>query len=337
MNGGTTEEKSGGCRGIGCVTSPKKSSCQKGFSCVKFIKVKVLLWITKGLRLVQGVLVKNKINRLCLLDPSNNARRLLLHMLSIGSACRTEPEHHKGFEKPGIHLFWVLSGSGYLDVHGTTIKLYPGAVCWLVDMSKPRTYRPADGSRLVTEGLRFYGPNIEAWWEVLKKSNEIQLGKMTALALLRRTFKKLEELVNRRPAGYEWKIHLFLTEVMGCLLASQGILSSQQNERPIAVCRIIDTVLAEPIRDWRVSELAERIGMSCSGLRALFKRVQHEGIHDFLQRVRLDSARLLLCDRNLSVKQIAEHLNFSSEFYFSHFFRSGTGMSPRQFRNQVMS
>jgi AraC family transcriptional regulator, transcriptional activator of pobA len=49
----------------------------------------------------------------------------------------------------------------------------------------------------------------------------------------------------------------------------------------------------------------------------------------------LDQARLLLADKRLSIKDIAGQLNFSSEFYFSHFFRHHTGMTPTEFRQHL--
>jgi len=39
-----------------------------------------------------------------------------------------------------------------------------------------------------------------------------------------------------------------------------------------------------------------------------------------------------LCDPRLTIKDVARQLDFSSEYYFSHFFRAAAGMSPTQFR-----
>jgi AraC-like DNA-binding protein len=60
----------------------------------------------------------------------------------------------------------------------------------------------------------------------------------------------------------------------------------------------------------------------------------HENLHGFVQRRRLEHAQLLLSDPGLSVKQVAEQMDFSSEFYFSHFFKKLKGISPRAYREQ---
>ncbi len=279
--------------------------------------------------------MSNSFDRLQFVDPSRTARRLLWHLLSVGTVSRDEPDHHKGFEKPGAHLFWVKSGCGTLEVSGVSVALKPGPLCWWVDMSQQRAYVPTPGVRLVCTGIRLYGPNLEAWREVLGGTNEFHFTEPEGIEFLRKACLKLQRLVAKRPAGYEWQVHLALTNMMGHLLETRGVLAVPITETPPAVRRVVDAVLAEPARDWKVGELAEMAAVSISGLRALFKGVQHEGIHEFLQRSRLDRARVLLCDKRLSVKQVAEQLHFSSEFYFSHFFRTGTGMSPSQFRRDL--
>ena len=92
--------------------------------------------------------------------------------------------------------------------------------------------------------------------------------------------------------------------------------------------------VAEPARDWRARELAGVAGVSDSRLRDHFQSARGETLHEFLQRTRLDLARRLLGDQHLAIKEVAQRLDFSSEFHFSRFFRRGAGMSPTQFRER---
>jgi len=45
-------------------------------------------------------------------------------------------------------------------------------------------------------------------------------------------------------------------------------------------------------------------------------------------------AKVLLKNPDLSIKQIAEELNFSDQFFFSKYFKNFTGISPSQYRGQ---
>lgn len=276
----------------------------------------------------------NSFAHLYLLDPTPRTRRLFWHLLSIGSVTLDEPDRHAGLDKPGAHLFWVQSGNGTLEIPERTYHIKAGLRCWLVDMRKSRAYAPLPGKRMVNTGFRFSGPELEAWREELGGDNEFTLDNPDFEAI-RKATQKLIRIVKRRPAGYEWEVHVLITQVLGRLFKSRGVFTSPQVEAPKPLMRAVSLVMADPSRHWQVPELAEAAGASRSGLQRMFKVYQQESIHEFLQRTRLDLARQLLCDDRLAIKEVSARLNFSSEFYFSRFFRKKIGMSPRQFRKSI--
>jgi AraC-like DNA-binding protein len=276
----------------------------------------------------------NSFAHLHLLEPSQRARRLFWHLLSIGSVSLDEADRHTGLDKPGAHLFWVQSGQGSLEVPGGTYALKPGTCCWLVDMKKPRVYAPLPGRRLVNMGFRFRGPELEAWGEELGDSHEFHLS-AGGFDAIRKAARQLTNLARRRTEGFEWDIHVLITDVLGRLFEARQLLTLPHLDMPKPLARAVDLVMADPAQDWRVPDLAHAAGASRSGLQRMFKEFRHESIHEFLQRTRLDQARQLLCDERLAVKEVSARLNFSSEFYFSRFFRKRTGMSPRRFRETM--
>jgi len=271
-------------------------------------------------------------DRLHRVEPSPEARRLLWHVLSVGVVARDEPERHEAHDKPGAFLFWVVSGRGTLQFKSGSFSVRTGPRCWLLDLRHPRTYVPEPGRKLVTSGLRFAGPGVEAWLDLLGRESEFVFTQPGDLAGIRRAQRQIIELVTRRPRAYEWQVHTLVTQVLGLLLRVRGVLSEPARPMPRPVARTLDAVAANPARNWRARELADRAGVSYSGLRSIFKQVQGETLKQFLQRIRLEQARLRLCDPRLAIKDVARELDFSSEHYFSHFFRSATGMSPSQFR-----
>jgi AraC-like DNA-binding protein len=323
-------------------------------------------------------------------EPSPQARRLLWHVLSVGRVWRDEPEHHAGADKAGLHLFWVLHGSGTLETGGTPLALAPGRRCWLVDLRQARSYLPQDGKRLETVGFRFHGPALEAWREALgedaafipdaairraraaamlgdlglsaqqglyQKDTALRSGKAQGpmiaadgvrpiaafgfifqeerdFAILQRAQRLLLKLARQRPADWEWRVHETINEVLGHLAQMRRLFQASPMKEPEPVRRVLEVVLAEPDRDWQAAALARIAGVSYSRLRDLFKASRAETLHDFLQRTRLNEARRLLGDPTLTIKEVAARLHFSSEFYFSHFFRKASGMSPTQFRSE---
>ena len=273
-------------------------------------------------------------NKLLFVEPSPIARRLLWHLFSIGTRRVVGPDHHAPFEKPGAHLFWVQSGEGSLAHETGHFALTRGHKVWLVDMSKPRTYLPAPRRQLTFTGFRFGGPALEFWHEEIKSIENTEFV-LADFGSVRRTYSELLRMVRRKPTGWEWQVHMLITDMLGKLLMSRGLLVSPRAELPPPVLRVLNALTANPLRDWKAAELAAASKVSYSVLRALFQKSGQGTIHENIHRVRLDQARLLLRDERLSVKDVAAALNFSNEFYFSHFFHQHTQMRPTEFRRHL--
>ena len=273
-------------------------------------------------------------DNLTFVDPSPIARRLLWHLFSIGSRRLDQPDHHQRFEKPGAHLFWVQSGEGELEHEIGRFALRRAKKVWLVDMRKPRTYIPAPNRHLTIIGFRFGGPGLEFWHEEIRSDGNAEF-LLDDFGFVKQAYGELMRLVRRRPTGWEWQVHVVITNTLGKLLMSRHFLDSPHAELPEPVVRVLNAISANPLRDWKARELAAVGKVSYSGLRALFHKSGQGTVHEHIQRARLDQARLLLADKRLSVKDVAVQLSFSSEFYFSHFFRHHTGMTPTEFRQHL--
>lgn len=272
--------------------------------------------------------------KLTFVDPSPIARRLLWHLFSIGSRKVTAVDRHERFEKPGAHLFWVQSGEGELEHKSSRFELKRGRKVWLVDMSKPRMYIPSPGRHLTITGFRFGGPGLEFWHEAIRDEENPEFP-IDDFRFITRAQSELLRMVRRRPAGWEWQVHVVITNLLGRLLISRNLLDSPNAQLPEPVVRVLNAIQANPLRDWKARELAVIGKVSYSGLRAAFQKSGQGTVHEHIQRARLDQSRLLLSDKRLSIKDVAGQLSFSSEFYFSHFFRHHTGMTPTEFRQHL--
>ena len=264
-----------------------------------------------------------------LVEPTQRARRLFWHVLSIGCVTRDEPERHQGLDKAGVFAFHILSGTGRLRIGDTEYALQPGDRCWLLDLRLPRTYLPDAGQSLRSEGVRFSGPVLESWLELLQREVVFDL----IPGVFAKRLRSLTALVSLPGGSGDWSIHTELTNLWGDLFTARGVLDFPEAGIPAPVAMVLETVLAEPYRDWRVGELVAASGISYSRLRELFRAAQGQTLKEFLVATRLETARRLLSDPRLQVREVAERMQFSSEFYFSHFFQRETGMSPSDFRS----
>lgn len=82
----------------------------------------------------------------------------------------------------------------------------------------------------------------------------------------------------------------------------------------------------------RVDELAEMLGMRNNVFSRKFTRDLGITPKNFLLNTLTRKAAEMLLVPGTTVKQTAERLNFSSEYYFSNFFKKQTSLSPKEFQ-----
>ncbi len=96
--------------------------------------------------------------------------------------------------------------------------------------------------------------------------------------------------------------------------------------------KLLAFVRNRPTARLGIDELAEISGMSRDTLSRRFSRDFGIPLKTFLIRELVASAERHLLAGKLSIKEISDRLEFSSEFYFSRFFKRNKGFSPSEFR-----
>jgi transcriptional regulator GlxA family with amidase domain len=82
-----------------------------------------------------------------------------------------------------------------------------------------------------------------------------------------------------------------------------------------------------------VADLAGRLYVSKDYLRHLFQEYTNRSPIQHIIQARIEKARDLLGQRDVSVKEIAAQCGFDNEYYFSRLFRKVTGTTPSQYRS----
>lgn len=83
-----------------------------------------------------------------------------------------------------------------------------------------------------------------------------------------------------------------------------------------------------------LDELSTRLHLSKSTLIRNFKKQYGVTPYDYLLTVKMESAKLLLRDTEMTVRQIADKLCFTDEHYFSSVFLRRVGTRPKAYREK---
>lgn len=88
------------------------------------------------------------------------------------------------------------------------------------------------------------------------------------------------------------------------------------------------------MEDLSLQEVADSLGMSVTYLSRTFKSETNMNFVKYLVQVRMDKARELLAESELSAQETAYHVGFSDYVHFSKTFKKFHGLTPSEFRKQ---
>lgn len=78
--------------------------------------------------------------------------------------------------------------------------------------------------------------------------------------------------------------------------------------------------------------LCMELGMSRAALFNKMKTITGSGAKEYITKLRLEKAKSLIENSNLTIAEISEKTGFASQSYFSTAFKNYTGMTPSQYK-----
>ncbi|MHA4811734.1 helix-turn-helix domain-containing protein [Flavitalea flava] len=110
--------------------------------------------------------------------------------------------------------------------------------------------------------------------------------------------------------------------------------------RPIelkAIDQSITYVQDHFMKDFTSTDLAEIFSLPIRKLQQGIKKKTGMGLHDYLIKVRMENAKLLLSDFDLSVKEIANKIGYKTPSHFGDYFKKTQGLTPSQYRSKLVN
>lgn len=169
------------------------------------------------------------------------------------------------------------------------------------------------------------------------------------------------ELLLNKVFTYDKKIHTliktfvmestsqipYMNSLMLCLLQEtiirllQSAFIGKKNEKPVTEARqhyqdellekilaYIDETIYEPIT---IAEICQKFSLSRSSLQILFKENLEQPPKKYINELKLETSRQMICEGKYTISEIALMLGFNSIHYFSRAFTQKYGMAPSEY------
>ena len=119
--------------------------------------------------------------------------------------------------------------------------------------------------------------------------------------------------------------HQFISELARVTYGMPSVL-------PPEVEKLKETLDASMTTGFNLVEYAQTSQYSEAHLIRIFRNAFGVTPYDYLMSKKMELAKRLLLYSSFSIKEIAAHLSFSDQYYFSNFFKMKTGLSPRNYK-----
>lgn len=251
---------------------------------------------------------------------------------------RCEPGWHLGPEwARGLHdydLWFVWAGRGRMKIGKTELALAPGACIWM----RPGHRYEAEQDLAAPLGVNFIHFTLRRGARALPLSAfrpPFEILRTRRLELVDSLMRRVIEL--RTEPGNED----VCDALMGALLmdlareheaaAGRDAPGLEQHHRDMMLQAAAD-IRERPGRAPTIEALARKAGYSVDHFSRVFLKVMRARPQDYIIKAKLDRARQLLSESDLTIGMIAEALGFRDIFFFSRQFRQKTGQTPTEFR-----
>lgn len=251
---------------------------------------------------------------------------------------RHPDDHHFNWERgrvlQSLQMVFISKGGGVLESvrPGDSVKIAAGDVFILFPGVWHR-FAPYRETGWTEHWVECAGPAINGALSagVLTPQRHVVTPKDPAEIL--QIFTRLHDLANRTRGGGQDSAHTLALH----LLSRLGELTEMRKGRSASLrerLRHARRLLTERCdQSFDAGIVAGAVGLGESHFRQAFRRECGVSPRTFHAEARLRRADDLLANTELSTKEIADLLGFSSAFHFSHAFKRGRGLAPTLWRN----
>ena len=269
----------------------------------------------------------------------------LLHCEAIATRSRLHnweilPHSHHGL----LQLLWLEQGEALLQLDDWKGQLVAGVVL-IVPQHCIHGFQFSTDAQGIVITLAYpllenLGTDLSISLQSESAARIFLLEENEEQSLIETMLRKLMMEYQRQQGFRRELIESSLTVVLACLMQQAQSTQPRTGEHPKRARRYLSefTNLIEQdyMHHHQLMFYATKVGISTAHLNAVCREfVQRSALDLIHARIMLEAKRNLVYT-NLTIKTVAEMLGFADPAYFTRFFKRQAGLSPKEFRQQLV-
>lgn len=247
------------------------------------------------------------------------------------------PETHTlneeiGRTLPGCYLVYIPTGRGELETKSKRWEINPGDVMVLAP-GEWHNYKPSEqtGWEEYWIGIRGEFLSSRILKDLLPEGTSYvkHMGFQDELIFL---FTQSLNLVKRNSSGFRKILAGIVLQLVAYVIFYEKQELGSREEQ--LTKQVIDFIRKNLIQEIDFKKLASEHHLSYNRFRNIFKINTRVSLQQYLIHERLENAKRLMINTDLSLKEISAKTGFNSLFYFSKVFKKKMGYSPSKSRRK---
>lgn len=125
------------------------------------------------------------------------------------------------------------------------------------------------------------------------------------------------------------ELSAWITEIMHRFISYAFDFSAVKHSD--TVYKVIEYIRANYYKKIALDDIAQHVNFSKTYLSRIFKEETGENISMYINKIRIEKAKLLLADKEISLVDVANMVGFEDQSYFTKVFKAVTGIPPKKF------
>lgn len=241
-----------------------------------------------------------------------------------------DPKYHIVRNNSHIHCFeYVTKGGGIVTVDGKTNYPCAGDV-YILPKGTDHNYCSAPDDPFEKIWFNISGSLCDELIHIYGITGTLIIKNFDAFAFFREFLdicENKELSVSEVHSQCSLVFHKLLIKTSE-ILTMQSCSSRSISDNAANIKSYIDRNIYERLS---IEQLSKHMNLSRSQVSRVFKKSYGVTPYDYILTRKIDTAKLLLKNTSLTIKEIAFKLNFADEHYFSNVFLQKTGVRPKRF------